>query len=139
IARAPRGLDILCHCLGSIALLLQRLSQVPYGALRRLSDLPRFFARLARLRRLHLVFALRRGEFARQRGTARAFFVERLTMLRRTCGQLLSHSSGLLREGGRFLPLLLERLCSVRGCCLPELLRFFARLAQLRCLLLNFV
>src|SRR5438477_8374203 len=54
-------------------------------------------------------------------------------MLRRTCGQLLSRSSSLLREGGGFLPLLFERLCAVL-----ELPGFVARLQQRR-LLLNFV
>ena len=56
-----------------------------------------------------------------------AFLVERLTMFRRAFGQLLSRGRGLLREGGRFLPLLLERLCAVRGFCLLELFCFLAR------------
>src|SRR5438477_3277665 len=97
-------------------------------------ELPGFVARLAQLRCLLLNFVPRRRQFARQGATARAFLVERLTMLRRTCGQLLSHSSSLLREGGGFLPLLFERLCAVL-----ELPGFVARLAQLRLLLLFFV
>src|SRR5206468_399080 len=60
------------------------------------------------------------------------------TIFRRTCGQLLSRGRGLLREGSRFLPLLVERSCAVRGFCLPELLGFFARLAQLRRMRPNF-
>src|SRR5439155_25064554 len=95
--------------------------------------LPGFFARLAQLRRLHLVFALRRRQFARQGAFACASLFRSLTMLRRSCGQLLSRSSSLLREGGGFLPLLFERLCAVL-----ELPGFVARLQQRR-LLLNFV
>src|SRR5439155_1160941 len=104
-----------------------------FGLLCVVLELPFFVARLQQ-RRLLLNFVPRRRQFARQGATARAFLVERLTMLRRTCGQLLSRSSSLLLEGGGFLPLLFERLCAVL-----ELPGFVARLAQLRCLLLNFV
>ena len=44
----------------------------------RLPELPHFLTRLAQLRRLRLVVALRGGEFTRQCGTACAFLVERL-------------------------------------------------------------
>ena len=98
---------------------------------------PDFLAGLAQLRCLRLVFALRGGEFARQRGTARAFLIERLTMFRRARGQLLSRGCGLLREGSRLLPFLFDRLCAVRGCRLLELPGFLARLAQLRRLRLD--
>src|SRR5205814_925446 len=57
---------------------------------------------------------------------------------RRACGQLLSRGRSLLREGSHFQPFLFERLCAVRGVFLLELPRFFARLAQLRRLRLNF-
>src|SRR5439155_22740161 len=103
-----------------------------FGLLCVVLELPFFVARLQQ-RRLHLIFVPRRRQFARQGATARAFLVERLTMLRRTCGQLLSRSSSLLREGGGFLPLLFERLSAVL-----ELPGFVARLQQRR-LLLNFV
>src|SRR5205807_8308118 len=86
-----------------------------------LIELPCFLARLAQLRRLGLDFALRRGEFAPQCGAARAFLVERLMMLRRACGQLLSRGRGLLREGGGFFALRSERLCALRGCFLARL------------------
>ena len=111
---------------GFLPLLFERLCAV--------LELPGFVARLAQLRCLLLNFVPRRRQFARQGATTGAFLVERLTMLHRTCGQLLSRSSSLLREGGGFLPLLFERLCAVL-----ELPGFVARLAQLRCLLLNFV
>ncbi|WP_334432572.1 hypothetical protein [Bradyrhizobium sp. AZCC 1610] len=97
----------------------------------RLLELPHFFARLAQLRRLQLVFALHCGEFGLQCGTACAFLVERLTVFRCDCGQLLSRRRGLLREGSGLLPFLLERLCAVRGCRLPGLPSFLAYRAQL--------
>ena len=53
-------------------------------------------------------------------------------MFRRACGQLLSRGSGLLREGGRFLALLFERLYGLRGFRLLELPCFLARLQQRR-------
>ena len=81
---------------------------------------------------------LRSRQFARQCGTARAFLVERLMVLRRACGQLLSCRRGLLREGGRFFTLLFERLYTLRGFRLLETPCFLACLAQLRRLRLNF-
>src|SRR6266480_4693011 len=128
--RRPCG-ELLSHSCG---LLLQGGGFLPllFERLCAVLELPGFVARLQQ-RRLLLNFVPRRRQFARQGATARAFLVERLTMLRRTCGQLLSRSSSLLREGGGFLPLLFERLCAVL-----ELPGFVARLQQ-RCLLLNFV
>src|SRR5207244_2728027 len=113
-----RGRGLLRECRRFLALLVERLCAVRSF---RLPELPCFLARLAQLRRLRLDFALRRGEFARQGGTARAFLVERLTMLRRACGQLLSFGCGLLRKCRRFLALLLARSCAVRCFRLPQL------------------
>ena len=73
-----------------------------------LLELPRFLARLAQLRRLHLVFAPRHREFARQGSTACALLVERLTMLRRAGGQLLPRCSAILT-------LLSEQLRGIRS------------------------
>ena len=111
--RAPRRLDFSRHCLGSVALLLQRLSQVRHGALRRLLELLHFLARLAQLRRLRLVFALRRGEFARQCGTACVLLVERLTMFRRAVVSSCRAAAASCARAADFLPLLFERLRAV--------------------------
>ena len=115
--RAPRGLEIPCHCLGPVALLLQGLPQFRHHALRRLLDAARFLAGLAQLRRLRFNFALSRREFAPQRRLACAFLIERLTMLFRVRGQLLSRAGGLLREDGYSLLLLFEPI--VRSSRLP--------------------
>ncbi|XIA64495.1 hypothetical protein ACFIOY_37580 [Bradyrhizobium sp. TZ2] len=95
-------------------------------------ELLRFLSGLAQLCRLRLDFALRRCEFARQRGAASAFLVERLTMLLRASGQLLSRGGGLLHEDGHSLPLLFERLCARLGFRLLELPCFVACLALRR-------
>src|SRR5258708_24370014 len=80
-----------------------------------------FVARLAQQCYLCLDFAARLSEFARQRGTASAFLFERLAMLHYAPRQISSHGGGLLRDGGRFVALLFERLYALRGFC-PQLL-----------------
>ena len=55
------------------------------------------------------IFPLRSRKFARQCGAARALLFERLTMLLRARGQLLSRGGGLQRESGCFFALLFER------------------------------
>ena len=49
------------------------------------------------------------------RAAALAFLVQRLMKFRRARGQLLSRVCDFLREGGRFLALLFEQLCALRG------------------------
>ena len=131
---APGGLEIPCHRLGPVALLLQGLPQFRRHFLRRLLDPVRFLARLAQLYGLRFNFALSRREFAPQRRLACAFLTARLTMLFRVRGQLPSRTGGLQREDGCSLLLLCGRLRALRGFRLLQLRRFVAGLQSRRLL-----
>ena len=115
------GLGFLHQGGGLLLLLLQGLSQFRGGALRRLLLLRGFIDSLLRLRGLGLGLAPCRCQFARQRGAARTFLVDRLTVLLAARGQLLSHIGGLPRESGRFLALFFERSRALRCFRLLEL------------------
>jgi len=70
--------------------------------------LRRIVARLVQQRHLRLDLAARRHEFARQRGTASAFLLERAAMQHGARRQLLSRGGDILRERDRSFTLLFE-------------------------------
>jgi predicted RNase H-like HicB family nuclease len=111
LRRFTRHCQFARQCLGLVVLLLQ-LCRRP---LRRLLELRRILARLAQQRYLRLDFAARHREFAGQSGSASALFFERVAMLHRARRQLLSRGGGILQKGGRFVALLSEQLCGIRG------------------------
>ena len=63
---------------------------------------------------LQLALALRSGQLAFQSGAACTLLVEGATNVGVACSRFLRGGRGLLREGGRLLPLLLEHACAAR-------------------------